>query len=175
MKKEDKSLSENSRKAPAVDPTDPRQAAFVTGGITGAVAGAALGSVGGPAGVIAGAAIGGVAGAKSAEDIYVDKAAEETYWQTNWKTRPYIDSTKKYADYSSAYRVGYDIPEEIYRDRDASFEGSEDVLREHYEALDDSDMPWDDARPAAKDAFDRVIKSRNDRFGSTKDSKSRNM
>ena len=38
-----------------VDPTDPRQTAFVSGGIMGGTMGAALGSAGGPVGLVVGA------------------------------------------------------------------------------------------------------------------------
>ncbi len=143
-----------------VDPTDPRQAAFVAGGITGAVAGATLGSVGGPVGAIAGAVVGGLSGAKTAESIAIDTAAENHYWQGAYKTRPYTLSDSDFDDYEPAYRAGYDLPEDIYLDNDATFENTEPMLRKKYESDPDVRLPWDSARPATKDAFERVIKNR---------------
>ena len=148
-----------SKKKSAVDPTDPRQAAFVAGGATGAVAGATLGSVAGPVGAIAGAVVGGLAGAKTAESISIETAAEDHYWQSEWKSRPYASSAS-YDDFAPAYRAGYDLSDDIYSDTDATFESFEPELRENYESCSDAKLPWDKARPAAKDAFERVCKNR---------------
>ncbi|MFN8392637.1 MAG: hypothetical protein U0136_20255 [Bdellovibrionota bacterium] len=149
-----------SEKKSAVDPTDPRQAAFMAGGLTGAVAGATLGSAAGPIGTVAGAAVGGFAGAKTAERIQIDLAAEDHYWESNWKNRPYSSTVSSYSEIQPAYRAGYDLPEDVYLDDNTTFETAEPTLRKTYERNSGSGLKWDSARPAAKDAFDRVIQNR---------------
>ncbi len=156
--------NEEKEKKSAIDPTDPRQAAFVGGGITGAVAGATVGgAVAGPVGAVVGATVAGLGGAKLSERIQIDLAAEEHHWEQNWKQRPYASSFSNYEDLAPAYRAGYDLSEDVYADSEATFEDMEPHLRENYESSGPS-VPWDSARPAAQDAFERVTQGRNDKL-----------
>lgn len=155
--------SDTSGKKPFVDPTDPRQAAVFSGGLTGAVAGAVVGSMAGPVGTVVGTAAGTIIGAKTAEDISIDTSAEEHYWAKNWKSMPYIEEARSYDDYAPAFRAGYSLPDEVYQDEEVTFDEAEENLRRHYEADAAKTLRWEAARPAAHDAFNRVIDDRNRR------------
>lgn len=122
----------------------------------GAAAGAAIGTVAGPvgtaAGMVAGAVIGGLAGKGIAEKI--DPTVETAYWKENYSSRPYVDQDAKWDDYEPAYRTGY---EGYGRYRGKRFDEVENDLRTDYERRRGrSSMQWDRARPAARDAWDRL-------------------
>ena len=77
------------------------------GATGGAVAGAAAGAVvGGPVGAVIGGVAGGAAGHGVGE--VVNPTLENTYWETNYRSRPYVDSTRPYTDYQDAYRYGWE-------------------------------------------------------------------
>ncbi len=127
--------------------------AFLGGGAAGAVAGAAAGSLAGPAGTVIGAAIGGFAGAETAEAIASLPEEEDRYWRDNYGSRPYAKSGRSYDDYKPGFLAGYRGFHG--RSGDASeFDDVEDDIRSDYES-NPSNLPWDDARPAARDAWER--------------------
>lgn len=142
-------------------------AAFLGGGAAGAVAGAAAGSLAGPAGAVVGAAIGGIAGAKTGESFARMPDEEETYWQENYKDRPY-GKGRSYDDLATAYRSGYSASTS-YRDQDKGFEDVEDEVRNSYENYgsesndpnQSSKLEWESAREAARDSYNRNNKKRN--------------
>ena len=74
------------------------------GGIAGGIgAGALAGSMGGPIGTAVGAVVGAVAGGLAGKGIaeVIDPTAEETYWRTNYESRPYVRSGSSFDDYGS--------------------------------------------------------------------------
>src|SRR5436190_15311493 len=86
------------------------------GGTTaGLVAGALIGSavapgvgtvVGGVVGGIVGGVGGGLAGKGIAEAVNPSHLEEDTYWRENFKTRPYAQHGRDFAEYEPAYRHG---------------------------------------------------------------------
>src|SRR3954453_470663 len=60
--------------------------------VTGAAAGVAGGAIGGPVGAAVGAVVGAVAGgyAGKAVEEEIDPTAEDAYWRSNYRNRPYI-------------------------------------------------------------------------------------
>jgi bacterioferritin (cytochrome b1) len=130
------------------------------GGIAGgALAGAAAGGLGGPAGAAIGAAVGAVAGAMGGKAIAdkIDPKAEDTYWQSNYSSQPYVTKGSKYEDYGPAYKLGYErYPE--YHGR--SFEDAElDLQRDWDTRRGDSRLTWNEAKHATRDAFNRTRES----------------
>ncbi len=128
------------------------------GAVAGAAAaGAAVGGVAGPVGTaigaLAGAVAGGAAGHRAADAI--DPMVEDAYWRSAWRERAYIvDGTTYDDDYAPAYRYGVDaysrFPERNYDDIET------DLSAGWREARGRSRIDWDDARHAARDAWQRV-------------------
>lgn len=126
----------------------------------GAAAGAAVGSVAGPvgtaAGIVAGAVVGGLAGKGIAEKI--DPTVEDAYWRENYRHRNYVRPEDDYEMYQPAYKTGY---EGRAKYPGKTFEQAEADLRRDYEICRSPECPdWDHARPATRDAWDRIERDR---------------
>lgn len=127
------------------------------GGTGGAVAGAAIGSLLGPIGTLVGGAVGAVAGAAAGKNVAerIDPTGEVEYWRGEYENRPYADKQYGYdRDYAPAYSYGTEARNQ-YADRrwDDSLEGD---LRQGWEnAKATSQLKWEQAKDAVKDAFDR--------------------
>jgi hypothetical protein len=119
----------------------------------GAAAGAALGSAVGPVGTVAGAVAGGIAGAVAGKAVAekVNPTEEDAFWEKNYQTRPYVTSGVAYNVYRPAYRHGWEARDKYAGRR---FEDIEPDLRANWGKT--SDMKWDEARPAVRDAWDRI-------------------
>jgi len=130
--------------------------------VAGAAQGAMLGTVAGLPGMAAGVAIGGVVGALvgkgAAQEI--NPTTEDVYWSENYATRDYIEKDATYDVYRPAYRHGIDA---YGRYEGRKFDEIEPSLSEDWEATQgDLDLPWDKAKPAARDAYDRLHNRFND-------------
>jgi hypothetical protein len=128
--------------------------AVAVGAATGTIAGGPLGTVVGAAvGAVAGAVIGGVAGKALAEAVNPEH--EHDHWRREFPRRPYAQTSPySYDDYSPAYRYGYErFP--FYGGR--PFEDVEaELSRDWSTARDTSRLEWEQAREAARDAYDRL-------------------
>jgi hypothetical protein len=126
----------------------------VVGGVAaGATTGALAGGVTGPVGAAIGAAVGAVAGALMGKKA-ADPAVEDKYWRENHASRPYARKDASFEDYQPAYRTGV---ESYNRNPERSFDEVEPVLsRDWSRARGNSSLEWEHARPAARDAWDRV-------------------
>ena len=106
--------------------------------------------------MVVGAAVGAVAGGAIGNGTAksVDPKNEEVYWRDAYRDRPYYDSALVYDDYRPAYEVGYrtraSLPE-------ASFEQAERRLSQDWAmAKGESRLTWEQAKLAARDAWDRA-------------------
>jgi hypothetical protein len=140
------------------------------GAAAAGVAGGLIGSLAGPIGTAVGAAIGGVAGGLAGKGVAeaVNPTEEDTYWRQNYASRDYVDRSKKYDDYAPAYRMGWEsccvnVP------AGRTFDQVEpDLAREWDSHRGRSGLGWMQARPAARDAWDRAesrVKNRVDNAG----------
>jgi hypothetical protein len=122
--------------------------------VGGAASGAALGTVVGPVGTVLGAVAGGLAGAFAGKALAesIDPTAEDAHWREHYRTRPYVNSGETYLDYQIAYQYGWES-RAIYPT--AVFEDIEGELRKGWE-LTHPDEPWNRARHAVHDAWDRI-------------------
>ena len=137
------------------------------GAASGGVAGAAIGTAGGPIGTAVGAVIGAIAGGLAGKGVaeMIDPTAEDAYWRARHAQQPYAGGSA-YEDYAPAYRAGYTG----YR-AGKSFADREADLRMEYEGgpqkaeaeaaqagtgLDAAPLRWDQAREAARAAYERV-------------------
>lgn len=124
------------------------------GGVAGvATAGALAGGVTGPVGAIIGAAVGAVAGAVMARGA-ADPVTEDRYWRENHATRPYALKDVGFDHYQPAYRAGVDT---YNSNPSRSFDDVEPELdRGWSRARGGSSLEWEHARPAARDAWERL-------------------
>jgi len=126
----------------------------------GAATGAVAGLVAGPVGTVAGAIIGGVAGGlagKAVAESY-DPTVETTYWQGEYRNRPYYNNAYEYDHYSAAYQAGWESSDE---DVSEDWATRQATARQRWENEGGAQhMTWDEAQPAAQDAYTRVVESR---------------
>lgn len=121
----------------------------------GAAAGAAAGTVVGPVGTAVGAAVGAIAGGLFGKGVAegMDPTVEESYWRSNYASRPYVTAGKPYEYYQPAYRHGW---ESRARMGAASWGESQDKLRHEWNAHPASrNLSWEHASPAIRDAWER--------------------
>ena len=123
-------------------------------GLTGAAIGTAFGGpVGGAIGGVIGSILGAFGGRAVAENI--DPTAEDAYWREAHRQQEFADAVADdFETFAPAYRVGY-LGYAVYGEDHATFEDAEPALRTSYEAQG-HELPWEDARPAAYQAWLRV-------------------
>ena len=122
----------------------------------GAAAGAAAGMAAGPIGTVAGAVIGGIAGGYAGKAVaeQIDPSVEEHHWRNEYVGRDYYDPTVGYDEIGPAYQYGWESRVE-HGDRKWD-EVEADLSHEWAERRGKSTLDWGRARPAARDAWDRV-------------------
>lgn len=83
-----------------------------------------------------------------------DWKTEDTYWRSNFQTRPYVSGDRGYDYYEPAYRYGFESGRSF---RGRSWEEAEPELRsgwDRYERRGQS--TWDQVKDAVRDAWHRV-------------------
>jgi len=105
-----------------------------------------------------GAAVGAVAGglAGHAAGEAVNPSVEDIYWRQAHIREPYYRKDFTYDDYGPAYRTGYEGAGR-YSGKNRRFDDVEPELRGDYQRLKGkSRLAWEDAKAAARAAWDRV-------------------
>ena len=122
----------------------------------GAAAGAAAGTVVGPVGTVIGAAVGAIAGGLAGKGVAeaIDPTSEAAYWRDNFKTRSYANGTASFDDYGPAYSYGVSSYSK-YPGRKFD-EVEPDLSRDWNAARGKSNLAWDTARHATRDAWERI-------------------
>lgn len=146
--------NDNSGKKKAAGAGGGAVAGAAVGGVAaGATTGALAGGVTGPVGAAIGAAVGAVAGAVMGKKA-ADPAVEDKYWRENHASRPYARKDVDFDHYQPAYRAGV---ESYNRNPERSFDDVEPELGQDWSrSRGKSSLEWEHARPAARDAWDRV-------------------
>jgi len=128
----------------------------------GAMGAAIGGVVGGPIGAVVGTVIGSVAGGlmgKGAAEA-VNPTEEDTYWQNNYASRPYVEPDTGYDAYQPAYNTGYEGFNR-YAETEKTYDEIEPELQSHYEQnYASSGVPWEKAKHAARDAYIKLYEER---------------
>jgi hypothetical protein len=119
----------------------------------GLAAGALLGAAGGPAGAAAGAVVGGLVGGLAGKEIgeQIDPTSEDAYWREHYRHRSYVEPGTDYEAYRPAYRYGW---ESRSRYTGRRFDEVEPELAKGWSGK--SNLTWDKAKLATKDAWDRI-------------------
>jgi hypothetical protein len=128
------------------------------GAAAGAAAGGIAGSFAGPVGTVVGAAVGGIAGGLAGKGIaeQVNPTEEEGYWRANYAKANYYEQGRTFDDYSPAYRYGWESCC-AHAPAGRNFDQAEpDLRRDWLNRRGNSKLDWTSARPAARDAWERV-------------------
>ncbi len=92
----------------------------------------------------------------SQQEAPVSSTLELDFWRTNYQHRPYVEPGVSYDEYAPAYRYGW----EAYTSHAGlgrTFEQVEPDLQSRWDLYrGTSKLPWDKARLAAKDAWERT-------------------
>ena len=119
----------------------------------GTVATVVGGIVGGPVGAVLGSVVGGLAGKDVAEQV--NPSFEDTNWQETYTSSSYVEKDKTYEDYQPAYRTGYEGYDRYGHSGRTYNEVVTDLQRD-YEINHTGNLPWEEAKYAVKDAWDRA-------------------
>jgi len=124
-----------------------------SGGLAGAAVGMAMGGpVGSVIGLAVGAVAGGLAGTSAAEAI--NPTAEEIFWRETCIREPFFVAGRPYEYYASGFRAGWEG--RVHHDG-RSFDAAEADLAAEYNLNKTAlDADWEDVKPAARAAWDRV-------------------
>ena len=128
-------------------------AGATSGAVAGGVAGLAVGGpVGGMIGIAVGAVAGGLAGKSAAESA--NPTAEEIFWRETYIREPYYVQGRAFEYYAPGFRAGW---EGRVRHDGRTFEHAEADLKTGYDLTrSELDPSWQDIRPAARAAWNRV-------------------
>jgi hypothetical protein len=127
--------------------------------VGGAAAGAATGTVAGPVGTVVGAAIGAVVGGLAGKGVAeaIDPTRENAYWNENFSGRGYVAKGSSFDDYGPAYGFGVNArgryPGRAFDDVEPEMSGDWGASRGA------SSLNWERAKPAARDAWNRISPS----------------
>ena len=126
--------------------------ALAAGGATGAVIGTAAGPVGTAVGAVVGAVVGALGGDAVASAVV--QAGESGHWRETHSSRPYVIPGSSYDDYAGAYALGEGArsryPVEDFDSLD------EKLAAEWITSRHTSRLEWNQARPAAREAWERT-------------------
>ena len=79
---------------------------------------------------------------------------EETYWRSNWQSRPYVTADRTFDYYRPGYRYGY---ESATRYRGREWNDVEDDLRRGWDRWEHrGQSTWENIKDAVRDAWNRV-------------------
>jgi hypothetical protein len=86
----------------------------------------------------------------------IDWNTEDSYWRTNYSTRPYAtDGNYPYDYYQPGYRYGF---ESAHRYPDRTWEDVESDLEHGWRVYENrSPTAWEQIKDAVRDAWDRVM------------------
>ncbi|MEO8676025.1 MAG: hypothetical protein ABI569_10625 [Casimicrobiaceae bacterium] len=83
-----------------------------------------------------------------------DAAAEHAYWRDNYTDRPYVTKGATFDEYGPAYRYGVDSYAQY--DSDTFDQAEPRMMRDWETAKGTSNLTWENAKHAARDAWQRV-------------------
>jgi hypothetical protein len=80
---------------------------------------------------------------------------EENDWQETYTSSPYAEKDRTYEDYQPAYRTGYEGYDR-YGHSGRTYSEVETDLQRDYQTNQTGNLPWEQAKHAVKDAWDRA-------------------
>lgn len=125
-----------------------------TVGMVSTAIGAAAGPVGAAVGAVVGSVVGGLIGKSVAENV--NPTIEDEYWRGTYNSRPYYKQGQTYEDYHPAYRTGYEGYDRHAQSGKTYDEVEPELAKDYQTNYAGSRLGWDEARPASRDAWDRL-------------------
>jgi len=125
------------------------------GTIAGTILGGAAGTVAGP-GTAVGGMVGGAAGGITGEDIAerLDAEGEDRYWREQHVREPYyVEGSSYETRYAPIYRLGW---ESRVKYHGRVYDDAAPYIRAEFDAMPGKEMPWDEAEPAVRAAWERA-------------------
>jgi hypothetical protein len=121
----------------------------------GAASGMAVGAVAGPMGAAIGAAVGAVAGGYAGKGVgeLIDPTTEDTWLRDNFGSRSYVRQGETFETYHPAYHYGAEAESKYGENK---FDVIEPELQRGWDTNKSAAMPWDHARGAVKDSYERT-------------------
>ncbi len=157
MNARDKTIQSNANRDPLTDEAGAHPVGTGIGALLGgAAAGAATGTVAGPVGTVIGAAVGALVGGYAGKGVAeaIDPTREDAYWRDNYTSRPYVQQGSSFDDYGPAYGYGVDS---FGKFPGRSFDDVEPDLSKNWGTTrGDSNLGWEGAKHASRDAWNRV-------------------
>ncbi len=96
----------------------------------------------------------GRAGPHSGPSTVIHGGIEREYWRTRYAARDYVEPGYGFRDYEPAFRYGWELRAGY---GECEWDAVEDELAAGWERFrGDSRLSWEEAAPAAKDAFHRA-------------------
>jgi hypothetical protein len=90
-----------------------------------------------------------------------DWTQERSWWQENYRTRPYTTADRGFDYYEPGYRYG---TEAANRHRGRSWDDAENDLRSGWDTFEGRGRStWEEIKASVRDAWDRVTGDDNDR------------
>jgi hypothetical protein len=86
------------------------------------------------------------------------QSPKDAHWREIYSSRPYVEKGTTYADYQTAYRTGYEGYDR-YGHSGRSYSDIEVDLRIDYESDQSGSLPWEKAKHAVRDAWERASDS----------------
>lgn len=93
---------------------------------------------------------------------YVNWNEENSYWRDNYASRPYYQKSRDYSTMEPAYRYGMDMYNQ-YPDRRYDQLDRSELERGWNQTRGDSNLEWNDAEHATRDAYNRLYENRTTR------------
>jgi hypothetical protein len=115
------------------------------------------GVVGGPIGAVVGAVIGSVVGGLAGKNVaeQANPTFDDNNWEETYTSSAYVEKDKTYEDYQPAYRTGYEGYDR-YGHSGRTYNEVETDLQRDYQTNQTGSLPWEQAKHAVKDAWDRA-------------------
>jgi hypothetical protein len=135
----------------------------------GAAVGLAAGAAAGPVGAVIGAVVGGVAGGFGGKAVgeMIDPTIEDTWLRESFKDKKYVRSGDTFDTYAPAYRFGGAAEARL---QGRGFDDVESDIKAGWEKdAAAANLPWDHARLAVRDSYDRTCQIRKQRSASSSD------
>jgi hypothetical protein len=128
--------------------------------IAGAASGLAVGAFAGPVGAAVGTAAGAVAGGYAGKGIgeLIDPTTDDNWLRDNFNSRPYVREGDTFEKYYPAYRYGAEAESKYGEEDFDRIEG--DLQGAWNKSRDRAVMPWEHAREAVKDSYERTVQIR---------------
>jgi hypothetical protein len=83
-----------------------------------------------------------------------DWNSDRSWWQENFRNRPYVSADRRFEDYEPGYRFGY---ESANRYRGKNFNDIESSLRTDWDRFEGrGSSTWENMKDSVRDAWDRV-------------------